>query len=223
MNRYVVIFISSVVTLSIAFPIESGSDSGSGEEDITLPPISSPTPSPTPSDDGDNLKKNVGWFIILGLFVFFTFILPLVRSKNLCFLGSLCNFSPLVRGICISCDDCSCYDRCSEYTPYMPQEHHHHADYCSYYCDKCCHYTATYGCMFMCFFIDIFKCPYGDSYITEKNGSVYATTPATTAYDSKYNTIANTLKKHDQSKNVFKPPPTHNSVYVQPSRIVIDD
>jgi hypothetical protein len=156
---------------------------------------------------------------MLGIFGFFTIILPLIRSKNLCFLGSLCNFSPLFRSICISCDDCESYDKCSEYTPYTPIENNN-SDVCGYCCDKCCHYTATYGCMFMCFFIDIFKCPYSESYLIEKNGDEYV---YSVKNDPKYDKIANMLTKHDRKNNIFKPPPMQNPIYVQPSRIEIND
>lgn len=197
-------------------------DSGSGSGEFTLPPTRSPVTYPPPPTRRKTSKQDpiLAITIIGSVLAFIFIVVPVVRVKNLCFIGSLCNLFSPIKSMCIECDDCRSYDKpCMDDTCRNNMDPH--ADCLTKCINLSCNFILKWSCMITCFIINIFRCPYSESYLIQRDGKAHIDH---VKYKTEYNEIGKMLQSHDNKTNVItEQPQMEDIVYVQPTRIQIED
>ena len=196
---------------------------------VTYAPTVPRVPPPTFRSNKENGTTTIIILsVIFGNFALWGIIIPLIRSKNLCCLGSLCNLSPTCRDCCVECgcdDYCTkqkqdnCIDECENGTEANPRSSN---DCCTAICFNIIIKIVTFSSIAICFVINIFSCKYESSYYISRYGESYL---HNVENDPQYHKSRAILKKHDDMKsNIMRhnalPPPMENIVNQQPNAII---
>lgn len=231
MKRISFLFILCLIQVIDSQYIDSSSGDYSANNIVATtfqPTTFSPTLSPTKNSSDVSLVQKIVLILVFGSMLLLCIIVPIIRSKNICYIGSLCNICTGCKEYMINCgcDDC-CGDNiknnCIDET--YPHGYYRTNNKKSISCSVLYHWMVKYFCITICYVINIFSCPYGDSYYKYKLGESYN---HNIQNDPKYDTVLTLLQQHDNKKNkniviVDKPPTILNSVDEQPHRININD
>lgn len=211
MNRVLIILLIQIVFVD-SFPRKllstsgSGSGSGSGSDvDSNLNVSTTPIPITTNNYITPNSKRGVDYnaaytvITIVGILFILCVVLPLIRTKNLCYLGTCCNKISYkicrTQGCCTGCDDCCTESECECSSSESSRHQGGTLDLC---CACICHCI----CHCICKIINLFSCPYEESYVLYRANNHerwYNTTPKL-SNDPEYYMLKEKLNKFDRKQ-----------------------